>query len=666
MNHKSKHMLAFERTLIIIAALTLFAFAVLFGSPVKGQTLVLTAKMQDGGAYIAKLDADKFAPTVPPWSMFVGTKGRVLGAHLLDWRWPAKDLALGAVQVSNGAANSDGTGHCGEVFFASMSLAVDGWRVVWLAEPLPASADSMPSGYASVHRFALYRGKTTARDAWAALDSVPAFDRTKPFGPLQLMLPTIDVDAQEKKFAPLVTQLRSALLLGRRFDPAGMIGTLGMPGGDYYTGAPGGTGITFCSGWQSAPSAARWFRYLTDAWVKRQRVHVYDIASGRRLTTDDWSAKSGTQPFWTFLHGMPNHVDQYAPRQFGPRRTWSPPCFDVPAWNSGVAPKRAERERYQPENAEHWIRPLDVACASFWLSGDPVARWLILDMAQWARTSYSDHGNLRAQRDAKRKNPGNGSQGRAFGEAVLYQGAAALAVLAPNDPERPGVERWVDMGLDLYTLCAMPSGATQRAVSDKNPKPLLGVFDAPSMWTGFGMPQGEDCARTFEKMIADIGALAAMRQREMLPGQARAPVRNSTLAVIKRSAENLFANPQLQPRGYEWDGKAWKQFGPPNSVAVAPYGKQAYTTLTLGSQAGDPAHCEILLAELWRATGEDRWRDALLRYGYTAPSLAEKRAAMAKRIANPDLGFQPEWIVPAAGALEHAMKSKAVEAGAKQ
>lgn len=610
-------------------------------------TIALTCALADGRQYTAEIGAAR------RWSMFGGPAGprapdgQILGAHVVRWDVVSPDLVLVALRVSNAAANPDGSGHCGKVYCRSIAMSVDGWNVAFDVQRAPppflvaprADGDNVfLSGQAFVRRFALFRGAATVQRALAALDSVPAFDIAAPFGPTQITLPAVDVRAQEIRFAAKLRSLRTNLAAGN-IDPPNDVRTktLGpfQPVGNAIAYEHGGQGIFFVWGWEQAPSAALFWRTIGDLVIERMRF-VYDKASGARITPEMWAAgaRQSFQPFSLYLHGDSDAVDTEG------RHTYLPPCFDVPQFNAGKCAYEPPLAQIDAYDGAHRVRALGPWIATYARLRDPVAREALLDDANYCRMAYCDMGlpagpwrsGLPTMRSWMKATLHQGvpSLGREYGW-VMFGHAAALWAATPADAEYRALKRSGAALLQLRADASMPNGLPQRAHAGE----ISGAWE-PKITGGAAVPKDRDLAQSFEQPIVWRGELALARY---------VPLPKDELERIARGASNLYAN------------KAFAGTGPvpPKYVTVAKSGGASAPSITEGwnlpdTPFGDATHVDAMLAELYRATGEQRWLDILCR----GKSRGDAARAFGTMIDKPTSGFEPAWAVEAAGVLAGA------------
>lgn len=611
-------------------------------------------------AYVATLAASK------RWSLFTGPRGGILGAHLVDERVVSADLIVYTLRISNGACLPSDTAKSstfsGKVYFRDLTVEAD---LSWTIEadvprggkpsgnrwPLVVpGAHVFLAGKQVIRRFAVYRGKMTAQDARTALDYVSprlAAAGRSDWGPSRIKLPEINVARQESEYAAKLKRLRTALATGKadigldlRTDALGLQQSPGSELAYDY----GGAGIYFAPLEQS-PSALLYARTMADLWQERMTIACYHSVTGARITSDDWADEAEGmlyQPFETKLDGDEEAFDPYAPN----KHPHFPPAIDPDKpWNSGSCAYEATQREIDTVDHAHLTRATLHAKNAAWCLNDTASHEYLIDLAQFVRQSWCEIGgqtdewarNLRVRLMRAKANPGQGSYGRAFGW-ICDTIATGIAL---------GDTSLIPCGralLELHRLAALPTGISQRAT--------YGGGDAPTMWTGYGMPVDMDCARTFEHGILAHGVLALMRALGLLPAEiptwigriAAVFVRTpKNLAILERAAAALYDNPFLPLGTYDT-----KQKGPPNSVAVGKKGGAAFEQITKGSAKSDPAHVEPVLVELYRATGKKRYLDLLCAHGYPAATLKAKRAWYQRAVDGDVAGLQDrEWNVEA-------------------
>lgn len=561
-------------------------------------------------AFLSTLDG------LADWSMLTGEKGSILGAHLWaerrPWGW------LCALRVSNGAANPDGTGFCGGVYYRELSLSCpDGWKIVPELQRGPSAGSgstnrldlALPGNHyfprcsQFVRRFALVSSRASdVIEARAALDLLDIVipDPVLSYGPAKSRLPRVDRKAMSWRFGPRVQDLRAQLRLGIKNDGQHLLSDLmgpfqpyGREGWEY-----GGSDIEVDTGYGQCSSAILWDRMRMDLTIERMAIAAFDKTTGERLSVDTW-----LKPFHMDLDGDEERIDIYADN----KRPALPPAFDKPDFNTGACSYRPTLEGfYDAHNGEHSIRASAFAKAPAELANDPVARAYLVELCQHQRQSVGP--NLPALIKIAKGPPtnvGRISLGRSHAES---SDIAAWAIhLKPRDA---GLRKYGGLLDDLLQATAPAHGIAQRATS--------GGWDMTAMWQGgFGALLSEDGAQAFEAafMIVFATELKTVLGRY---GFWRSVLFKEPAEI--RAARSLYRG--VLPRVPGEYNAAVRSI--PHYIVVGTKGGAPVPVLSKGYSKADISHVLAALARVYEVTGDKAWLSASLAFDVPASTLAQR------------------------------------------
>lgn len=572
--------------------------------------------------YAALLETFDARGAVPDWSMLRNLTGvEILGAHMWaeerPWGW------LCALRVSNGAANPDGTGFCGGVYYRSLSMLVDAsWEIIpelrrgKAGQPLPYRLDFafegqhyFPRCAQFVRRFALVKsaGSQFDRDeARAALElyrlKIP--DPVLSYGPAKSRLPKVNRPEMSWRFGPKVAGLREALRVGFANEGQRLLSPLMGPFQPYGREAYeyGGSDIEVDTGYGQCSSALLWDRMRMDLTIERMAIAAFDKRTGERLSVDTW-----LKPFHMDLDGDEERIDIYAEHH----RPALPPAFDRPDWNTGACGYRPELEGfYDTHNGEHSIRASAFAKAPAEIADDPVAKAYLVELCQHQRQSVGPNlpGLIKIAKGPP-TNVGRISLGRSHAES---SDIAAWAIhLKPRDK---GLRKYGELLDDLLQATAPAHGVAQRAVSNG--------WDMTAMWQGgFGALLSEDGAQAFE---AAFGIIFAIELKTVLGryGFWRSMLFKEPAEI--RAARSLYRG--VLPRVPGEYNAAVRSI--PHYIVVAQKNGAPVPVLSKGYSKGDISHVLAAIARVYEVTGDLGWLAASLKFDVPAQTLVSRLKAL--------------------------------------
>jgi len=430
-------------------------------------------------------------------------------------------------------------------------------------------------------------------------------ERKKHFGPLNLKLPRIpDVTQQTAWAEAKLTGLRAAIASRTKTgfpiddsldgiyashgdkDPAwkGPWACWTMP--DPGPGAPGGSGINYTTGWQDNEAYAR------------LACEVEALAMGRM-----WCFHNEDGSFYS--------VDQF--RQPG---QVSPVCaseanIKPPAFGGQYDPNDP---LWRPISISHYPRVLRYCQAAYEMTGSPLARRHLIQLAETARLQFTEWGplatggtwvawNLTTWENLVQQHPAHsGLVAPQYGLGwdrnhgwMLW--AAAMAKKA-GMPWTPGWEDWAQRMVGALTATQMQNGLFGRA--------YLAPFP------------NEDVSAAMHEAILGIGLLAIHVQAGI-----------AMPTVLPNHARTLYQQAPIGPYA--------GQVGPMHYLVVAPRGGAPVDTITSGhgepsvyppTDTGDPIGVETYLAAVISLTGDMSFAASALQLGTPAPTQEQKVAQM--------------------------------------
>ena len=432
-------------------------------------------------------------------------------------------------------------------------------------------------------------------------------ERKKRFGPLELPLPAIpDVAAQSAWAAEKLAGLRAAIAARSKSgfaiddaldglyrdhgekDPAwiGPWACWTMP--DPGPGAPGGSGIDHATGWQDNEKFAE-LACEVEA-LAMGRMWCFHNADGSWYSVDQFREPGATSPNCTS------------------EANTKPPAFgghDDP-----------EDPLWRPISLSHYARVLRYCQAAYEMTGSPLARRHLIQLAETARLQFSERGqvstgggwiawNLSSWEALAKAQPGSGRIAPQFGLGwdrnhgwMLW--AAAEAKKA-GMPWTPGWNDWAQRMVGALATSQMPNGLFGRAWRDD-------------------VDKTQDVCGVMHEALLGMGLLA-------IHVQAGIPIPS----VLPRHAHVLY---QEAPTG-PYSGAV----GPKHFLAVAPREGAPYATITKGfgepsiqppTDTGDPIVAESYLAAVYALSGDASFAASALRLGTPAATKEQKVAGMRR------------------------------------
>jgi hypothetical protein len=422
--------------------------------------------------------------------------------------------------------------------------------------------------------------------------------RKQTFGPLEIELPKIeDVPAQTAWAAAKLTGLRKAIAArqgGFAIDDSLDAIYAGEPGHpawigpwacwvapDPGPGVPGGSGIYHCSGWQDNEAYAR------------LACEVEALAMGR---------------MWCFHNA---DGSWYSVDQFRDAQQLSPNC----ASEANIKPPAfaGPDPLWRPISLSHYPRVLRYCQAAYEMTGSPLARRHLIQLAESARLQFTEDGvietgaswiawNLSSWEVLAQAHPHTGviAPGRGCGWDRNHGWMLWSAAEAKKAGMRwtRGWADWAQRMVDAMTTSQMPNGLIGRLSRDE-------------------VSHTEDISAAMHEALLGMGLLAIHEQ--------------AGIAIPTILPDHAHALYQVAPRG-SYHG----QVGPLHYLACAPRERdEPYPTITHGfseptavDNPGDPIVVESYLAAVYALIADPSYRNCALQFGVPAPTAAVKRARM--------------------------------------
>jgi hypothetical protein len=407
----------------------------------------------------------------------------------------------------------------------------------------------------------------------------PAWNRRRlKYGPLDMRLPDIpDVGNQQTDASLRLTALRNAIETRNTCFVENVVDAITSWDGpfpcylppDPGPGVPGGAGIFPARGWQNCEAYAQ------------LACEIEAIAMSR---------------MWAFYNvdGTPHGVDNY---------TGISPLV-IPEQNQKPPLWAGEDTLALPVADSHIIRILSWCIAAWEMTGSPLARRHIIQIAEQLRLKWSEKG-------VTNTNP----------NWVPY----TLSQWEMYSIANPGQGGWWDRRHGwLAWMAAMLNklGYWSRGWQDWSGRLLTSIHRSQMPNGMFNSSLREDVSTTqnvaasMHESIVAVGALA-------LCNRLGRRVQNWQI----RHADVLLGS---APRG-----PYYGQMGPMHFLFVGDVDQPAYAEITTGigepsagENVGEIAHMEMYLACLHKVTGNDDWLQRSLLYGKVADSTLEKHLAM--------------------------------------
>ena len=426
--------------------------------------------------------------------------------------------------------------------------------------------------------------------------------RKQKFGPLEIKLPTItDVAAQADWATKKLAGLRAAIaartssgypiddtmdgIFAAQKDSPAWIGPWACwVAPDPGPGAPGGSGINHTTGWQDNEPYARLACEIEA--LAMGRMWCFHNADGSWYSVDQFREPGKVSPNCTSEANI-------KPEAFGGSKDPTDPLW-------------------RPISISHYPRVLRYCQAAYEMTGSPLARRHLIQLAESARLQFSEwaqdsHGggwiawNLTSWEVLVAQNPPHsGLIAPQFGQGwdrntgwMLW--AAAEAKKAGMN-WTPGWSDWAQRLVKALTTTQMENGLFCRAWIPAYPK--------------------EDVCAVMHEALIGMGLLA-------IHVQAGIPIPS----VLPKQAHTLY---QEAPSGVYHGG-----VGPLHFLAVAPRNGQPYKTITKGfsepsltTDPGDPIVAESYLAAVYALTKDESFLQSALKFGTPAATREQKLKQM--------------------------------------
>lgn len=458
-------------------------------------------------------------------------------------------------------------------------------------------------------------GKTAAL---SLLDAGSIPNPVKYFGPLGQRQPNVDRDAYFGSAVFQVNSIRDAIATGSAWipqfpgldyecgivdqslgvwQPLGPRAESGNPGG----GNPAGADIRTLPGYDQTLPGALLERQRMDQAIERQ-LHAWDPITGDYLTQEQ-------------LPGI-----QYSASRDPYNSDAELPGFQVPAAGDSKCPYYGYLIWIGAYDWAHYPRAINPAMVAWEYLKDPVAADFLVDLAEEARLCFSDNGPVNTQRDPQGNRVGweprnlanyydvAKSRPHHGGDCGRYRAWPGWAVaMAHRVRPRREYKRWAKVWCAWCDTLQMPNGLWQWSYGDAQ-------FHNPPHTAG---------AQMFEQEYVAFARVALGK------------VNGDSGTPILKGMDALFANRSLARQPYVWNAG---MFGPPHFLAVGDASTgEPYLTVKSGwsgdsvTATGDPANVDAAIALAWSVSDDaDKYRSALLKYGFPANTLADKLKGYAQ------------------------------------
>lgn len=627
--------------------------------------------LPDGRAFVADfaaatpdvLDASPHERTTLRWAVFraADEPRSILGAHLFTTT-RADGLVEYAVEISNGSFTpGDARSFCGGVYYSDLRLELAD-RTRKLAADLRAGEQLVDAGrtliiatggghYFPVRAHFARRAVSYPRSgllessrephARAALElsDVVLPRRVNAWGALKISRGAMpNTFALEQRARQLVTILALGAAdagVGRELPPMGPFAPLGNPAADMVSG----TGIVPVAAPEFSRAAIRWHRLAGDLVGERMPIAAFHAVTGAPLTPRDWSLGGPSQGFEYRLTRSFEPIDQI------------PLFYAHPDFNTGTCDYRPLLASIRAHDDAHLCRGTKDDQASWLFSHDWLA-WLRQRMvAADVITSHTLRGarpfvqeypgqylpySLEASRMRTLASPGHGfSIQRSLGWAE--DAVVGAANTLPLGRERAELVEWTRAMFETVTKAALPSGLTYDGYP---PSSDNGMPWAPLDMGGGALPMNCGAAPQFQIPIANTG----LSECALLLGIDDPAVRAALAATVVRAGEQQYLG-SLAFVASAYGGTA---VGPPWYLVTSENGVPVQK-LKRGGGLAHWIHCWHDLALSYRASGDRRFLDAMLRVGPPVADLATRlRTWRAQTVDR-------EWIVLPQSVLEEAV-----------